>query len=170
MMNVLRAFFCINTAIWLGAGLFLTLVVGPTLFSAELSQVITRRQAGTVAQAILARYFAAQLVSASVALAGAILARTLGWKWPRLAVPVAVLLVILVAVAGFGLQPKMHAWNERRYAATPGSTEEQTAKKQFGLLHGFAQLGNLIVLVGVAFHGTQQMTAFGIPSAKPASD
>ena len=169
MRNLLRIIFCLNVALWLGAGLFLTSVVGPTLFSGELSQQITRRQAGIIAQAILARYFAAQLVAASVALAGAFLARNLGWKWPRFALPVALLLLTLVTVANFGLQPKMLAWNERRYAASPGSMEEQTAKKQFGLLHGLAQLGNLIVLAGVAFHGSQQLAFFSSSSANSAS-
>lgn len=167
MTNVIRSLFCLNTAIWLGAGLFLTLVVGPILFSHELAQSITRRQAGMIAQVILARYFTAQLVTATVALAGGAFARTLGWRWPQLALPVTGLLLILVVVAGLVVQPKMHDWTERRYAAMPGSIEEQTAQKKFGQLHGLAQLGNLIVLMGVAFHGIQQFAVHVTPRSKP---
>lgn len=167
MTNVIRSLFCLNAATWLGAGLFLTLVVGPTLFSHELAQSITRRQAGMIAQVILARYFTAQLVTATVALAGAAFARTLGWRWPRMAMPVTGLLLILVVVAAWVVQPEMHAWTERRYAAMPGSIEEQTAQKKFGQLHGLAQLGNLIVLMGVAFHGLQQFAMHANPRSKP---
>ena len=147
----------LNASLWLGAGTFLTLGVGPTLFSKTLAESITRQQAGTVAQLILAKYFLFQGITAAIACLISLKAKPLGWRLPRFAMPLTVALLALVAVGGGWLQPKLHDLNARRYApATPPELKLQLSA-QFGAWHGVSQLGNLLVLVGVLAHFLQQI-------------
>ena len=59
----------VNAAVWFGAGLFLTVVVGPNFFSPAVTDLVGRQNAGLIAQSVLAKYFVLQGVCTLVALA-----------------------------------------------------------------------------------------------------
>lgn len=155
-MSFLRWLVAVNAALWLGAGVFLTFGVGPAIFSQGVGELVTRQQAGAVAQAILVRYFAAQLLWAGVAVIASCRAVSWGWRYPRIALPNGLGLMALVLVANFWLQPRLHELNQRRYTPSLAAEERESVGRQFGKLHGLSQIGNLLVLCGVLFHGWQQ--------------
>ena len=157
----------LSVALWVGGGVFLTAVVGPTVFSRELSEVITRHQAGLVAQAILSRYFVLQLILAAIAFIGSFRARAWGWKWSSLALPLSAGLLLLVLGSGLMLQPRMREWNEIRYSPSRSKVEQEEARVRFGQWHGIAQLGNLLVLSGALLLGWQQGFSSGRAGSKP---
>ena len=142
----------VNAAVWFGAGLFLTVVVGPNFFSPAVTDLVGRQNAGLIAQSVLAKYFVLQGVCTVVALAlqlrsgtgGSALARRSRWG---LAVVLA-----LVCVGGFWLQPKLVELNRQRYAATTSAEERTVLARQFGMWHGVSQVGNLLVLIGAFAH------------------
>lgn len=157
----------LSVVLWLGGGVFLTVVVGPTVFSSEVSEVINRHQAGLVAQAILDRYFVFQLIFAAIAFMGSIRARSWGWKWPSLAVPLSAGLLLLVLGSRLVLQPRMREWSEIRYSPSRSKVEQEDARVRFGQWHGIAQLGNLLVLSGVLLLLWQQGFPPGRTEPKP---
>ena len=142
----------VNAAVWFGAGLFLTVVVGPNFFSPAVTDLVGRQNAGLIAQSVLAKYFVLQGVCTVVALAlqlrsvtgGSALARRSRWG---LAVVLA-----LVCVGGFWLQPKLVELNRQRYAITTSAEERPILARQFGMWHGVSQMGNLLVLIGALAH------------------
>ena len=142
----------VNAAVWFGAGLFLTVVVGPNFFSPAVTDLVGRQNAGLIAQSVLAKYFVLQGVCTLVALAlhlrsvtgGSALARRSRWG---LAVVLA-----LVCVGGFWLQPKLVELNRQRYATTTSTEERAVLARQFGMWHGVSQVGNLLVLIGALAH------------------
>ena len=144
-----------------GGGVFLTAIVGPTVFSKGLSEVITRQQAGAVAQAILARYFVLQGVLAAIVFLGSFRARDWGWKRPAVALPLSAMLLALVLGSGLMLQPRMREWNEIRYSPTRTPSEQEEARVRFGRWHGIAQVGNLLILTGAILIGCQQAWRLG---------
>ena len=142
----------VNAAVWFGAGLFLTVVVGPNFFSPAVTDLVGRQNAGLIAQSVLAKYFVLQGVCTLVALAlqlrsvtgGSALARRSRWG---LAV-----VLMLVCVGGFWLQPKLVELNRQRYAITTSAEERPILARQFGMWHGVSQMGNLLVLIGALAH------------------
>ena len=142
----------VNASVWFGAGLFLTVVVGPNFFSPAVTDLVGRQNAGLIAQSVLAKYFVLQVVCSGVALAlqlrsgtgGSALARRSRWG-------LAVVLV-LVCVGGFWLQPKLVELNRQRYATTTSTEERSVLARQFGMWHGVSQMGNLLVLIGALAH------------------
>ena len=142
----------VNAAVWFGAGLFLTVVVGPNFFSPAVTDLVGRQNAGLIAQSVLAKYFVLQGVCTAVALAlqlrsvtgGSALARRSRWG---LAV-----VLMLVCVGGFWLQPKLVELNRQRYATTTSTEERAVLARQFGMWHGVSQVGNLLVLIGALAH------------------
>ena len=141
----------VNAAVWFGAGLFLTVVVGPNFFSPAVTDLVGRQNAGLIAQSVLAKYFVLQGVCTVVALAlqlrpDADSTRARRSRW-GLAVALA-----LVCVGGFWLQPKLVELNRQRYAITTSAEERPILARQFGMWHGVSQVGNLLVLIGAFAH------------------
>jgi len=142
----------VNASVWFGAGLFLTVVVGPNFFSPAVTDLVGRQNAGLIAQSVLAKYFVLQGVCAVVALAlqlrsgaaGSALARRSRWGL--------VAILALVCVGGFWLQPKLVGLNRQRYATTTSTEERAVLARQFGMWHGVSQMGNLLVLIGALAH------------------
>ena len=91
----------VNAAVWFGAGLFLTVVVGPNFFSPAVTDLVGRQNAGLIAQSVLA---------------------------------------------------KLVELNRQRYAITTSAEERPILARQFGMLHGVSQVGNLLVLIGALAH------------------
>ena len=141
----------VNAAVWFGAGLFLTAVVGPNFFSPAVTDLVGRQNAGLIAQSVLAKYFVLQWICTVLALA--LQLRSGG------ATPVArrsrwglVAILVLVCVGGFWLQPKLVELNRQRYAATTSAEDRAVLARQFGMWHGVSQVGNLLVLIGAFGH------------------
>ena len=141
----------VNAAVWFGAGLFLTVVVGPNFFSPAVTDLVGRQNAGLIAQSLLAKYFVLQGVCTVVALALQLRpdgdsARVRRSRWGLAVV------LTLVCVGGFWLQPKLVELNRQRYAATTSAEERSILARQFGMWHGVSQVGNLLVLIGAFAH------------------
>jgi hypothetical protein len=142
----------VNASVWFGAGLFLTVVVGPNFFSPAVTDLVGRLNAGLIAQSVLAKYFVLQGVCSAVALAlhlrsgaaGSALARRSRWGL--------VAILALVCAGGFWLQPKLVGLNQQRYAITTSTEERSVLARQFGMWHGVSQMGNLLVLIGALAH------------------
>jgi len=142
----------VNASVWFGAGLFLTVVVGPNFFSPAVTDLVGRQNAGLIAQSVLAKYFVLQVVCTVVALvlhlrsgaAGSALARRSRWGL--------VAVLALVCAGGFWLQPKLVELNRQRYATTTSTEERSVLARQFGMWHGVSQMGNLLVLIGALAH------------------
>jgi hypothetical protein len=142
----------VNASVWFGAGLFLTVVVGPNFFSPVVTDLVGRQNAGLIAQSVLAKYFVLQGGCTVVALAlqlrsgtgGSALARRSRWG---LAV-----VLMLVCVGGFWLQPKLVELNRQRYSTTTSTEDRTVLARQFGMWHGVSQMGNLVVLIGALAH------------------
>ena len=139
----------LNAALWLGGSVFLTFVVGPHFFSPAVVDLVGRKDAGMIAQTLLAKYFVLQLVFGSLAvLLLALRERT--WRCRHLLGMMVVLGLILFG--GFWLQPKLVGLNRDRYATTTPPEEAERLRKEFGRWHGVSQAGNLLVLVGSLAH------------------
>ena len=142
----------VNASVWFGAGLFLTVVVGPNFFSPAVTDLVGRQNAGLIAQSVLAKYFVLQGVCTVVALAlqlrsgaaGSALARRSRWGL--------VAILALVCVGGFWLQPKLVELNRQRYATTTSTEDRTVLARHFGMWHGVSQVGNLLVLIGALAH------------------
>lgn len=145
-----------NSLLWLGAGLLLTFGVGPAIFSPPVVAEVGRRHAGVVAQAVLHRYFTAQWVAALIACMAAFLGAVEGWRWPRLARPLAALLLAVATVTLFWVEPRMLQLNARRYNEAIPLSEREDAAAEFRRSHGMSQAANLLLLLGVALHAAQQ--------------
>jgi hypothetical protein len=153
MIRVLRLVGIINAALWFGAAVFFTFVVGPAFFSKDMRALLGDAHAGAAVQVVLARYFALHQVCAGVALVhllteGFYLGRPI-WRWP-LALLVGILL--LSGVGAYGLQPRLRALH--RTWRGPGTPPELrlVAERSFHLWHGVSQVFNLVVVAGVLVH------------------
>ncbi len=143
-------------AAWLGASIFLTFFVGPALFSPEVLKVIPKYHAGRVAQVILGQFFWLQLTCGSAA----ILLSLVGWAFggTRERTWVALLLVAIVSVvvvAGQTLPPRMERWHAIQYAPNTTPAQKTEAQAAFRRLHGFSQIANLAVMLGVTLYFLQ---------------
>jgi hypothetical protein len=141
----------LNAAVWFGAGLFLTAVVGPNFFSPAVTDLVGRQNAGLIAQSVLAKYFVLQWICAVVAL-------VLQWRcgsggrWARASRGGLATVLVLVCVGGFWLQPKLVELNRQRHAASTPAEERTGLARRFGMWHGVSQVGNLVVLIGAFAH------------------
>ena len=164
MRTIWHVLAILNAAVWFGAGLFLTAVVGPNFFSPAVTDLVGRQNAGLIAQSVLAKYFVLQWVCAVLALAlqlrsvtGTALARRSRWGLAAV--------LVLVCVGGFWLQPKLVELNRQRYATTTSTEERAVLARQFGMWHGVSQVGNLLVLIGALAHLV--ILAHGQPPVRP---
>ncbi|HTI68463.1 MAG TPA: DUF4149 domain-containing protein [Candidatus Limnocylindria bacterium] len=163
MSGWLRFLGILNTGIWLGAGLFLTVGAGQAVFSSAVLETVGREKAGFVAQAILSRYFVLQYVCWGIALVQWLAVKPAG----KGAGPLIRLVVLgaLVAGGGLWLQPKLHDLNKTRYTMELPEAERKEAATSFGKLHGLSQVMNLVLLGGVLCH---LWTVSGGPRSKVA--
>lgn len=143
-------------ATWLGASIFLTFFVGPALFSPEVLEVIPKYHAGRLAQLILGQFFWLQLTCGSAAL----LLSLIGWAFSgtRQRPWVALLLVatvFVVLVVGQTLPPRMERWHAIQYAPNTTLAQKKEAQVAFRRLHGFSQIANLAVMLGVTLYFLQ---------------
>jgi hypothetical protein len=144
----------LNAAVWLGAMVFFSFIVGPAIFSPEMKAIMQLDWIpGAVAQGLIDRYLVLQQWCAGIALLHLIVE----WLYNGRPFPKA-LLVILVFCLGISLAgsrvltPRMKQLHLVKYAKQTSQTEKDTAKSSFGILHATSQATNLLALGGVLFY------------------
>lgn len=133
--------------------MFLTVGVGPALFSREVLELIPRYHAGRVAQAVLEVFFLFQLGCGAAA--GLLLLAD--WAYAarpprRFTLGLLIGLIGLVVMGGAWVQPKMRNLHAEMYAPDATADQKATAANQFGRWHGASQVANLVVLIGVGIY------------------
>jgi len=161
VIGFLRFIGVINAAVWLGAAVFLTVWVGPAIFSDDMKDLLTKTNypyfSGAIAQIILKRYYHVHLTCGVVAFLH-LLAEWLYMGRPARKFSMTLLsaLFALALLGGFWLQPKMKDLHAVRYGTRQGVNvtpeEREAARKSFGVWHGVAQLANLFMIGGLVVY------------------
>jgi hypothetical protein len=163
-----------NAAVWFGAAVFFTAVVGPGLFSPDVFKLFgwpgtgetARYWAGSVALVLVERYFRLHLICGVIALTHLVL------EWGLIRRPLrrgllvlGMALLGLSLVASFWLQPKMRQLHWTMYGGGGKVTVVQAkrARSTFYMWHGIAQAGNLAALAGL----TVYLWRLTLPAASP---
>ncbi len=130
--------------LWLGAGLAISLIAIPVVFSPPIKAALPAAEVGHVAQSILGRFFLVQLGLLSVGL----IARWgtgVSWThWERFTWSV---LAAGSLAAAFWLHPTLRELHRIKYDSTRPATEQAVAAHEFGRWHGLSQVGNLGLLI-----------------------
>jgi len=154
VVPVLRFIGLLNAAVWLGAMVFFTAVVGPTFFSPEVKAMITVPLAGATAQIMVGHYMVLQQWCAGIALVH-LMAEWLYFGRLNSKASLWILLFCLgVSLIGGKLMiPKMREYHLIKYAVQPISAERRgAAERNFSILHATSQITNLLALAGVLFY------------------
>src|SRR4051794_27386463 len=92
---------------------------------------------GAVAQILFARFFHLQYFCATVAIVLYLWEAIYhGRKFERFTFGLLIGLLTVSLVGGFWLQPKLKTLHQIRYNVRSTDVEKETARKQFGALHG----------------------------------
>jgi hypothetical protein len=160
----LRFIGVVNTAIWLGAGIFFAAVVLPAVFSESMNKEVFQQAAnsafykyysGGVAMVLFRRFFVLQYICGFVGLLHLCAEKLyLGRAFPRLGTSIVAGALGLSLFGGIWLQPRMEKLRNTIYH---GQNEEQKemARHSFGMWHGISQTVNIIVFVGLLIHITR---------------
>lgn len=153
MLQAMRFSSLLIVAVWLGATVFLTFGAGPAFFSPAVLEVIPRYHAGRVAQVVLDSFFEFQLVCSWLAAVLVLVDWATTGRLPRKWVlGLLGLLLALVLVGGTVIQPKLRRLHAVMYAPNTSLVQKEEAGRLFRRWHGVSQVGNLIVLAGVALY------------------
>jgi len=145
MTTMLRFLFIFTLGTWVGAGLFVTIVVAQAAFR----QLPTPDLAGAVVGYTLTRLHLMGLAAGIVFL----LAMAALGGAANLARPAAVLVVLMIALTAaseFGVTPRMAGLREQMVAAhgsIAATPREDSARQSFGKLHGVSASLELATLV-----------------------
>jgi hypothetical protein len=157
----LRFIGVVNTAIWLGAGIFFAAVVLPAVFSPAMNREVFQQPVdspfysyypGGVAVVLFRRFFVLQYICGFIGLLHLCAEKLyLGRAFPRLGTSIVVGALGLSLVGGIWLQPRMEKLRNTMYH---GQNEDQKekARHSFGMWHGISQFANLIVMAGLLIH------------------
>ena len=154
MAPILRFIGLLNAAVWLGAMVLFTAVLGPALFGPEIKQVLRGEwMPGAVAQILVTHYMLLQQCCAGIALVHLIF----DWLYTGklFAKSSLIILVVCLGMAFAGtrlLGPRMKELHLMKYAVQSTPAQREYAKRSFGILHGTAQVTNLLALCGVLFY------------------
>jgi hypothetical protein len=134
---------------------FFTGVIGPTLFSPEVKMLVGRSEwmPGAVAQIMVERYMVLQQWCAGIALVHLIF----DWLYTgKLFAKSSLLILVLCLGISFAgtelLAPQMRILHRMKYSPQSTPAQVEYARRNFGLLHGAAQVTNLLALCGVLFY------------------
>jgi hypothetical protein len=139
-----------NAAVWFGASVFFTVVVGPAFFSEPMLRLLGRPHAGAAAQVVLERYFLVHQLCGAIALLHLVAESLyLGRVIPRWILVVLLSVFALGLVGGYAIRPRLERLHVTMHQ--PSATEEarERARRTFGVWHGLSQGLNLVVLAGV---------------------
>lgn len=146
---MLRRLALLNFTLWLGTGFGIAFVAIPVVFSPAIKTQLPPGQAGTVAQAILLRFFMWQVGWAGISglLLGlerlknpATLPRLRSWILPPM--------ILLSLVLLFWVHPTLSHMHQERYALETPEPRKRELAASFGRWHGVSQGLNLIILIG----------------------
>lgn len=159
MLVVLRVIGTFNAAIWLGSALFFTFGIAPAIFSPEMKEVFAPPNAslgdyylGVIAQHLIRRYFAVNLICGIIALAHFFAEMIYsGRPFRRFTFGLIILILGLGLVSQKIFAPKIKEVHQLKYRS---STEVQrsAAAKQLSRLHAVSMTGNLISLIGLVIY------------------
>jgi len=165
MTTILRFLLIFSLGTWVGAGLFVSLVVAPAAFR----QLPTPDLAGAVVGYTLTRLHLMGIGAGIVfLLASAALAGRAGAARP--AALLVVLMVLLTAASEFGVTPRMAGLREqmvRQHGSIAATPREDPARSSFGRLHGVSaslELATLVIGLAVLFLTVRDMGSPGSPS------
>ena len=156
VLGCLRFIGILNAAIWLGAGIFFTVAVGPAIFSPEMKELMGPTAfpfySGGVALIIFKRFFLLQYICGTIGLLHLCAeAFYLGKRPPTGATTLVAVMLSVGLLGGLVLQPRMTEWRHTMYTGATSEQKEQ-AHHTFGMWHGISQGVNLLVLAGLLFH------------------
>lgn len=153
MVPVLRFIGLLNAAVWLGGMVFFTVVVGPTLFSPQVTSLLTLPRAGATAQILVENYMVGQQWCAGIALVH-LMAEWLYFGRLNSKASLWILLACLaVSLAGTHLlAPQMKQLHLIKYAVQTTAEQKAAAARSFTILHATSQITNLLALCGVLFY------------------
>ena len=151
MTSMLRFLLLFSLGTWVGAGLFVTLIVAPAAF--RLSP--TPDVAGAIVGQTLTRLHLMGIGAGAIFLIAAwMLGSDAPRGVPRTASLLIALMIVLTAVSQFGVTPRMDALRRQMVAAhgsISATPPEDPARASFGRLHGVsASLELVTLLAGVA--------------------
>ena len=152
---ILRFIGLLNAAVWLGAMIFFTAVIGPGMFSPEVKQIVGRAEwmPGAIAQILVERYMVLQQWCAAIALVHLIF----DWLYTGklFAKSSLIILVICLGMALGGtrlLAPQMKQLHIMKYSPQTTPAQKEHAARNFRILHGTSQVTNLLALCGILFY------------------
>jgi len=147
MQSTIKLLVTLFLGCWLGASIWFSFVAATGLFHLAKAGVITREQAGDVAEALLDKYFVSALVSLALTtlLAGYL---GLGSRMPRYTKCAAITLaaLLITAFSFFVWTPRVHQAREER-RLHPGPESE----KRFRSSHHVSFGMNVLVIAGTAW-------------------
>lgn len=151
MRDLIRFLGLLTIAVWVGASLFFTVVVGPAFFSNEMLSFLPRPYAGRAAEVMLERYFLLQQCCAGIGIVYLIVDCFYTGR-PFDVVNVSLLAGVLAigVFSGHWLQPRMHELQRVRYAQSATVPQKEEAAARFTKFHARSQVLNLLaVLAGL---------------------
>ncbi len=153
MLAFLRFIGIINAAIWFGALIFFTAVVGPAFFSDDMTKLLGKIYSGAAAQIVLDRYFLFQTWSLAIALVHLFVEWLYtGRPWNRIALTLLAIFLGLNIFATRYAVPRMKHLHLVMYAVQSTPAERAQAKKTFGTMHGISQILNIVVIAGALYN------------------
>lgn len=155
MIGLLRVIGLMNAAVWFGGSVAFTFVLGPSVFSADMRQLLgPANQAyftGAIAQVLVGRYFDLQMICALIALFHALAERIYcGRPLSRLWTGLLLGLFAASLLGGLALEPKIKRLHVLKYAVNRAPAERAAAGRSLALWHGVSQTVNLLALAGLA--------------------
>ena len=165
MILLLRFIGVVNAAIWLGGAVFFTFGVAPAFLTGEIRTIelqggLHHFWPGVMGQLALQRYFYLSFICGSIAVAHQLAEWVyLGRALQRFTLGLLVCLLLVGGAGGLWLQPKLKHLHLVKYgmsaqykpAPLPNAQRLQAAAS-FRAWHGFAQVINLIGLVGLVIY------------------
>lgn len=157
MTGFLRFAGILNAAVWLGAAVFFALSIQPAVFSTEMMNLLGPKNypyfSGSIALMLGDHFFHVEIVCGILALLHVLAERLYSGKSVQqlwLALLIASWVVALLG--GYWIRPKLKELHPRRYAVNLRPEEREAAADLFNAWHKAAQLGNLMVVAGVAVY------------------
>jgi hypothetical protein len=152
---ILRFIGLLNAAVWLGAMVLFTAILGPALFSPEVKILVGRSEwlPGAIAQILVERYMLLQQWCAIIALIHLIF----DWLYTGKLFAKSSIFILLICL-GIGLSgtrllaPEMKKLHLIKYAPQSAQADRERANRNFRILHGTSQVTNLLSLCGVLFY------------------
>jgi hypothetical protein len=169
-MTFLRALGVFNAAVWVGSTVFFTFFAGPAFFSDEMIGILTKPYAGAAAQVVIKRLFWLQLGCLTLAWTHLVFEYIyLGRQVARDLVVVLTVLLVLISLGSFHLQPKLRSLHKVKYGPISTEIQRHEADQSFKTWHGVSQTLNLFVLLGQLYYFYRLQSSMNNPRFVPTT-